>query len=243
MLAAGMGSRLSQKDENYLPKCLLRFEGESLLERHIEILKLHNISKLILVVGYRSDDIRAELSKIDKTGFVQTVMNPKYRNGTMVSLSCAINTMRSGSEILFMDADVLYHSSLIHRLVSSTQTSHILYDTEFEPGDEPVMLCLNQGKIVEFKKNANIACDHIGEWPGFVKWSSVAANQIADIVERRIVQGQLEQPCEDAFREYMLSSEKENIYCDDITGLPWIEIDFPEDLERAHRVILPALNL
>jgi choline kinase len=242
MLAAGTGSRLTKKNDNYPPKCLLRFDGRSLLERHIDILKFYKISKLTLIIGYRSEDIITELAKIDKTGFVQTVINPKYQEGTIASLSCATDVMRSGVEILFMDADVLYHPDLIERLALSGQTSHIPFDTEFEPGDEPVMLCLNQGKIIEFRKNTSIMCDNIGEWPGFVKWSPHAAQQIANIVERRIMQGFLAQPCEAAFREYMLSSGPENIYCDNITGLPWIEIDFPEDIERARNLILPAIE-
>ena len=29
---------------------------------------------------------------------------------------------------------------------------------------------------------------------------------------------------------------------EDVTGIPWIEIDFPEDVERARRSILPRLS-
>ncbi len=28
---------------------------------------------------------------------------------------------------------------------------------------------------------------------------------------------------------------------EDITGLPWVEIDFPEDLEKAETKVLPSL--
>ena len=151
MLAAGIGSRLSD-NKNHPPKCLLRFNGKSLLNRHIEILKFCGIKKLTLVVGYRADEIEAEISKIDKTGFVETIFNPEYLLGSIVSLSCARQTMESGSDILFMDADVLYHVDLIQRLVSSTHDSHILYDRNFEPGDDPVLLCFSDTKILEFKK-------------------------------------------------------------------------------------------
>jgi choline kinase len=242
MLAAGIGARLSQNDKKYLPKCLLRFDGQSLLARHIDILRSAGIKKLTLVVGYREEDIKAELAAIDATDFVETITNPDFRDGSILSLFCAAKAMRSGTEILFMDADVLYHADLIQRLAASTENSHILYDTGYEPGDEPVMLCLVNGKIVEFKKNVNIDSDIRGEWPGFVKWSAVAASQIADIIDGILAEGAVKQPYEDAFREYMLSAEEASVQCDDITGLPWIEIDFPEDLERARDVILPALK-
>jgi choline kinase len=29
--------------------------------------------------------------------------------------------------------------------------------------------------------------------------------------------------------------------CVDVKGLPWIEVDFPEDLERARRIVWPAI--
>jgi len=51
----------------------------------------------------------------------------------------------------------------------------------------------------------------------------------------------MELPYEEAFRDYLLNPEVAQIDCLDITGLPWIEIDFPEDLERAHDVILPKI--
>jgi choline kinase len=242
MLAAGIGARLSQNDENYLPKCLLQFDGQSLLARHINILKTAEIKKLTLVVGYREEDIKAELAAIDAKDFVETITNPDFRDGSIVSLFCAAKVMRSGTEILFMDADVLYHPNLIQRLATPNENSHILYDTDYEPGDEPVMLCLVNGEIVEFRKNINIDSDIRGEWPGFVKWSSAAASQIADIIDDILVKGSTQQPYEDAFREYMLSAKAASIQCDDITGLPWIEIDFPEDLKRARDVILPALK-
>jgi choline kinase len=66
--------------------------------------------------------------------------------------------------------------------------------------------------------------------------------ELSNIIQRRIGSGQTKQPCEEAFREYMLKSELQNIYCDDITGIPWIEIDFPDDINRAHNVILPAIK-
>jgi choline kinase len=242
MLAAGIGARLSQNDENYLPKCLLQFDGQSLLARHIDILRTTDLKRLTLVVGYREEDIKAELTAIDAMDFVETITNPDFRDGSIVSLFCAAKAMRSGTDILFMDADVLYHQNLIQRLAKSTGNSHILYDTDYEPGDEPVMLCLVNGEIVEFRKNVNIDSDIRGEWPGFVKWSAAAASQIADIIDSTVASGAIQQPYEDAFREYMLSAKATSIQCDDITGLPWIEIDFPEDLKRARDVILPALK-
>jgi choline kinase len=242
MLAAGTGSRLAPKNKNLPPKCLLRFDGKSLLCRHIEILKSFGVEKLILVVGYQANEINAEIMEINEENFVKTIMNPNYYDGSIISLSCAKSAMQSGSNILFMDADVLYHPDLIKKLVSSSKDCHILYDRNYVPGDDPVLLCLKNKNIVDFQKRANIECDDIGEWPGFVKWSPSAAMEISKIIDHRISHGLTTQPCEDSFREYMLNVRPQNIYCDDISGIPWIEIDFPEDISRAQNSILGAIN-
>ena len=242
MLAAGIGSRLSPENRNYPPKCLLDFDGKSLLARHIEILRKMGTKKLTLITGYRADDIEAELFKVDGTKFAQTILNPNYQTGTIASLHCAKKIMQSGEDILVMDADVLCHPELIKRLTSSKNDFHILYDRNYEVGADPVLLCLKGREIIEFGKNVSITCDVIGEWPGFLKCSARIAEKVSKVIEHKIDAGLVNQPCEEAFREYMLSSKNETTYCDDITGIPWIEIDFPEDLERARDIILPAIK-
>ena len=50
-----------------------------------------------------------------------------------------------------------------------------------------------------------------------------------------------EAPYEEAIREVMLRTPR-RFSSVDISGLPWIEIDFPEDLERAREQIYPRLS-
>jgi choline kinase len=63
MLAAGVGRRLGLA-ENAPPKALLRFNGESLLKRHLDILTHFGLLDLTLVVGYRASAIEAELGAL-----------------------------------------------------------------------------------------------------------------------------------------------------------------------------------
>lgn len=242
MLAAGTGSRLSNNDETQSPKSLLQFEGKSLLERHIEILRSFDIENLTLVVGYRADEIIAEIKSLGAEDFVEIVMNEDYLQSSMVSLWCAREPLTSGADILFMDADVLYHPDMIGRLASHHQSDCILMDRNFEHGDEPVKLCIKDGKIVEFRKIIDVDCDHLGEWPGFMVWSSTSATKLAGILSRYMYHSVKDAPYEEAFREILLESDENTIQIEDITGMPWIEIDFPEDLLRAENEILTAIN-
>jgi choline kinase len=242
MLAAGIGARLSGGDDRFSPKALLRFDGKSLLERHIDILRRFGVGPMTLVVGYHRAEIAAEVAALGADGFVRLVDNPDYRFGSMVSLWAARDALAAGADVLFMDADVLYHPDLIGRLVHSRHASCLLMDRDFEPGDEPVKLCLRDGAPVEFRKVVDVAYDTVGEWPGFLRLSPATARLVAAALQDLVDAGRFELPYEEAFRRVMLAAPAGTFGVEDITGLPWIEIDFPADLERARDVVLPRLR-
>ena len=76
ILAAGVGQRLYGDDHNQPPKVLLRFDGKTLLERHIENLRDNGIDELVLVVGYRGDEILGEARAVAGNNYVRGIFNP-----------------------------------------------------------------------------------------------------------------------------------------------------------------------
>ena len=48
-------------------------------------------------------------------------------------------------------------------------------------------------------------------------------------------------PYEEPLRDVILTSRHDTIAYEDITGLPWIEIDYAVDVERATAEILPRI--
>jgi len=242
MLAAGMGSRLYGHDDTHPHKALLQFGGKSLLHRHIDVLRDCGVEQLVLVVGYRAGTLLAEIERIGASDFVQPVVNPDYRQGTVVSLWRARGALTAGETCLFMDADVLYHPDLIRRLIASPHETCLLLDRDFEPGDEPVKFCLREGRPVAFGKQVDgIAADTVGEWPGFLKLSPQAAAAMAATLQAYVDGGRTAEPMESVVRDVMLGGTGEAFGWEDVTDLPWIEIDFPQDVERAEREILPKI--
>lgn len=241
MLAAGLGSRLFGRDESRPPKALLSFGGRSLIERHIATLKGHRISELVVVVGYRKDALLAEIGRLGASAYVTAIHNPFFRQGAVVSLWTARTHLRGGDDILFMDADVLYHPSLIEHLVSTDKPNCFLVDRNLEPGEEPVKLGIRDGRVVELGKQVSGAFDLLGEWPGFVRLSPEIAALLADKCHEFVDTGRASEPCEPALRELIVSRPPDTFGYEDITGEPWIEIDFPEDVVRAEEEVLPHL--
>jgi choline kinase len=241
IMAAGIGARLAG-GEAAPPKCLLRFEGRSLLRRHLEILDDLGVRQVVIGVGYRAAELRAEIERVEVALEVRTVFNPCFHEGNVVTLWHLREHLDGSGPLLLMDADVLYDHRLMRRLVDSPHRDCFLLDRGFEPGDEPVKLCVRDGRIVEFRKQVdpNLAFDYQGESVGFFRIAAETAPVLRRTVERFVTGGRRDELYEEALRELVLA-EPGRFAFEDVTGLPWTEIDFPEDVERARRVILPRL--
>ncbi len=219
---------------------MLAFDGASLLARHLRILRRVGVTEVTIVVGYAADQIRSALPALSEGLIVDTIENHAYREGSVLSLWTARNVLRGGAPIILMDGDVLYDHRLMSRLVDSSHPNLLLLDREIEPGDEPVKLCVRDGKIVDFRKQPTQAHDFHGESVGFFRFMPCAAAQLADHVDAYVTAGRRGTEYEEPIRDMIMRSAPDRFEFEDITGLPWTEIDFPEDVVKA-TALLPEL--
>ncbi|MGK2926065.1 MAG: NTP transferase domain-containing protein [Lysobacterales bacterium] len=243
ILAAGRGSRLADYNPDGHPKCLMEFGGRSLLARHLELLHRFGVRQADLVVGFEADRIIEHMATLTERPDVALHYNPRYEQGSVISLWAAADALRSGDPVLVMDADVLYHPGILQRLVQTSIENCYLLDRDFAPGDEPVKIAVRDGVMVEFRKQlaAGLEYDTIGESVGFFRFGAACAATIADTCARYDAEGLADTPHEEALRDVLLAHPGDFGY-EDVSGLPWIEIDFPEDVARAGREILPAIR-
>ncbi len=241
ILAAGVGERLGPASAGK-PKSLLEMGDTSLLLRHCRALRALGIDMIHVVTGYGADLIDAELATLPDSDRIHRVQNGEFRQGSVVSLWAARDVLRSGTPVILMDADVLCDARILHKLTASSIANCFLMDRVFEPGDEPVKLCIRDGQIVDFRKQiaAGLQCDLQGESVGFFRFAPAMAATLALRCEEYVSQGLVREPYEEAIRDLVLGAPAEFGY-EDITGLPWIEIDFPGDVARARDEILPRI--
>lgn len=240
ILAAGVGNRLGELGGDR-PKSLLEFGGRSLLARHLDALALTGVARLTVCVGYRCEAVEEELASHARIP-VDTVYNPRFREGSVLSLWTARDALTRGNDVLLMDADVLYAPRLLQTLAGSRHPNCFLLDRDLPPGDEPVKICVRDGRIVEFRKipDPAIGYDYAGESVGFFKFSPAAAAELAVRTAAYIDQRREREAYEEAIRDMVLA-QSQPLAFEDITGTPWIEIDFPDDVRRAHDDILPRI--
>jgi choline kinase len=243
ILAAGLGLRLQQQPGEQFPKCLLRFDGMTLLERHLQMLDAAGVHEVVLALGFQPDLVEAELKRIGWSRPVEIMLNPRYDLGSVLTVHTVADALTRGGDVLLMDADVLYDERILTELVAGKHANCLLIDRDFETGDEPVKLCLKDGVPVELRKQvaANLVYDTIGESVGFFRFREETAQRFTEIVAGYIDSGRANLPHEEAVRDLLL--ERSHAFeTADVTGAPWIEIDFPNDVERAAAEILPLLQ-
>lgn len=242
ILAAGIGKRLGEISGGK-PKCLLEFDGISLLHRHITLLVQLGITDILVVIGYRQDDIKGELTRLKLDVSVETAFNPDYELGSVISLWTAREYLQSDDDIILMDADVLYHPDIIRALLDTEHRNCFLLDRDFVAGDEPVKICVRKNTMVEFRKqvDSQLQYDFQGESVGFFRFSGEVGDKLARQCKDYIDAGRKDAPYEEVIRDLLLQTP--DIFdFEDITGLAWIEIDFPEDVSRAKNEILNKIN-
>lgn len=241
MLAAGVGARLG-KGADFKPKVLLEFGGRTLLERHVAILRHLGFDELVMGVGHQADMIHDAIERIGAAGFIRTVHNPIYEQGAITTLWALRNEFKSDAPIVMMDADVLYDHRILDRLVRSSVDNCFLLDRDVEPGEEPVKLCFRDGVLVDFHKRPEQPHDSYGEWIGFLKLAPEMAGQVPGAAERFLDNEEASALYELAIRHLLLTTPARSFGVEDVTGLPWIEIDFVEDMARAGDEVLPKLE-
>ena len=244
ILAAGRGIRLQLPEDAQLPKCLLRFDGMTLLERHLRMLRNNGIDEVVLALGFRHELVEAELDRLGWIPRPQIVINEEFELGSVLTVHTVADAMTRGGEILLMDADVLYDERILTALVAADRpVNRLLIDRDFEAGDEPVKLCVQAGVPIELRKqlSADLQYDTIGESVGFFRFDPAGAERLAVLVEDYVGSGRAHMPHEEAVRD--LLRERSQVFdVADVTGSPWIEIDFPIDVVRATQEVLPQLQ-
>jgi len=235
ILAAGVGKRLWPVTQHH-PKCLIKIGGKTLLHRYLISLASVGIRQADIVVGYKQEMIRSAV-EADTCGVgVNFLVNEQFHRGSISSLWIARTAFTD--DTIVMDADVLFHREILRRLVQSPYENALLMDETVKQTGEECMVVVEGGRVIALTKKMPARYEYAGEGVGFLKVRQADSPHVVaslrTYVDREAWQMEYEDALIDFFRDVNVGHEK-------IGGLPWTEIDFPEDVTKAEREILPRL--
>jgi choline kinase len=230
ILAAGVGSRLRPLTAD-LPKCLLEVGERTLLERQVDTLGQLGISDIVVVVGFHGNQIRRRLG--DRARYLT---NERYEvTNSLYSLWLAREELVSG--VVILNSDVLAVPLLFDRLLRAPAPDAILVElgTTFEPEDMKVTL--NGLRVIDFGKDLPRERAHAHN-VGIAKFGREGAVRLVECLDHLVVTGHENDWAPTAFRMFASHWPLTAVATG---GLPWIEIDYVEDLARARIEIEPAI--
>lgn len=213
ILAAGEGTRLAEFNPDGRPKPLMEFGGKSLLARQLRYLAEFGVQRAELVIGYEAEQVIDHVGTLQHRPDVSFAFNPRYADGSVVSLLAARERLLSGRNMLLMNADVLFHPRILQRLLQSSHANVAVFDQAGSGAAKAV---------------------------GFYRFDAATCVEIAAACTHYADEGLADASHEDVVREVELGSA-ERYAVEDISGLPWLDLDTPADIERAVKQVLPAI--
>jgi choline kinase len=236
--AAGRGTRL-QSDS---PKILLEFGGRTLLEWHALRLREAGVREVVLVTGHLREQIAELLPGICARHdvAVREIVNPRFHEGSLLSLKVSLPEIEDSSEsLLLMDADVFYPTGMLDRLVGSPHGTALLLDREFSTDDDdPMLVPVKNGRPIDFRKQWSGDAEFVGESIGFFKIAPADFPLLIKETQLRSRGSSCTASYEDVLRTLVLARR---FGYEDVTGLRWIEIDFPADVMHARNQLAPVI--
>lgn len=236
ILAAGIGERLRPlTNEN--PKCMIKIGGRPIVSRMLSMISECGVKEIVMVVGYRSDTIIDHVEQNFPELAVKFVMNERYTLANILSLHLAREDFND--DIVIMDGDVLCSKKIFKRLIDSKNENCFLLDDSFVDTGEEMKLMARKGQVLSIARQVSGPHDLIGEGVGFLKLGIEGSMVLKGLLDEHVKAGHLDWEYEQVL-DYLVKEIQ--VGYESVGGDPWTEIDFPEDIEKAEREILPLIE-
>lgn len=233
ILAAGQGKRLGALTAER-PKCLLEVDGKPIVQHQIDALRSVGIKVFIVVTGFGAEHVRDVLGEQ-----VLYIHSSEYATtNSLYSFYLARGQTADG--FVLLNGDVLFHPQVARAVLESPHPDAAAVDFRDGLGEEETKVKVEgEGRIVAITKDMPPALSD-GENVGLLKFSGPGARRVVEKTASLVSAG--------ARRAWVIAAfhamvSEHPIYAVPTSGLPWIEIDFIEDLQRAVQEIAPRCHV
>lgn len=163
ILAAGMGKRLGEYTHDNT-KCMLIVNGVRLIDRTLEALHSVGVSRVILVVGYKGQNVRDYVGTSYKGIPIEYVENPIYnKTNNIYSLYLAKDYLIA-EDTLLLESDSIFDSSVVQKLVDDPNPNLALVDKYESWMDGTVVTLDDERRILRIIDKEHFRYEEINDY-------------------------------------------------------------------------------
>jgi L-glutamine-phosphate cytidylyltransferase len=229
ILSAGQGSRLGHLVDDK-PKCLIDFNGRSLLDRQLDTLEASGVHDAVVVTGFHDELVSEAIARRSGGPKVRTIFNPFYKvadNTGSLFMACE----ELSGDCLVWNGDTLVSRALMRRVVANDRSGICVTIDRKDSYDEDDMKVVEEGgRLKAIGKRLPMASVN-AESIGLLAFRSGGAEQFREAIDRamRTPEGTTIW----YLRVIHQLARSADVWTFDIEGEEWGEVDFPADVEDA----------
>lgn len=229
ILAAGKGVSLQPLTLKY-PKTSYKLdERTTVLQRMVRSIRANERNaEIVVVVGYRAAEVRAELADEN----VRFISNPFYEVTNSITSLWFARDYLERENVAVVHGDVVFDDGLVERfLCEPTDRPYVLVDHSFvRPGAYNAVV--EDGRVLVMSKkletfNAKYCC--------LTKLDPVSSRLLKQEVDEMVNENMYDQYFEDALAGMIMFRDFE-LGFNDVEGAAWREIDSVDDLLAAQKI-------
>lgn len=184
IISAGKGERLYPLTKN-TPKSLLEVgNGLTLLETQLHSLSANNIKDIVIITGFKAEQIEAKVKEYQKDLNITTVFNPFFDiSNNLLSVWMARHHMTS--DFISINGDDIFNESVIANLLKSQHDITMVIDEKKAYDDDDMKVIHQNGEVLEVSKKIDPAKAN-GESIGIIKYSNKGPKIFVDMLDTMV---------------------------------------------------------
>ena len=231
ILSAGQGSRLGHLVDGR-PKCLIEFNGRTLLDRQLDTLEANGVHEAVVVTGFHDELVNEAIAKRSAGPRVRTIFNPFYKVADNTGSLYMAREELSG-DCLVWNGDTLVSRALMAKVVGNDrQGICVTIDRKDGYDDDDMKVVADDGRLRAIGKRISEGVN--AESIGLLAFRSGGAEQFREAIEQAM------RTSEGTTIWYLRVihhlAQTGEVWTLDIDGAEWGEVDFPPDVEAAQEL-------
>lgn len=229
ILAAGKGSNLHPLTLKYAKTSYKLDENTTVLQRMVRsIRKNDKNAEIVLVVGYRAEDIKKELDGEN----VKFVMNPFYEVTNSISSLWFARDYLERENVAIIHGDVVFSDKLISTyLTKPTNYPYVLIDSSIQKQGVYNAVVKDNVVLVMSKKLEQFSAKYCC----MTKLDPVSSRLLKQEIDEMVNSNMYDQFFEDGLVQMIMFRDFQ-LFCIDINGMEWAEVDGVDDLLNAQMI-------